>query len=46
MFVLPHFAEKTATSAEIKKAYYRAAKDCHPDKTDDPRAEEMFKLVR
>jgi hypothetical protein len=37
--------EKTATSAEIKKAYYRAAKDCHPDKTDDPRAEEMFKLV-
>jgi len=37
--------EKTATSAEIKKAYYKAAKDCHPDKTDDPRAEEMFKLV-
>jgi curved DNA-binding protein CbpA len=37
--------EKTATPSEIKKAYYKAAKDCHPDKTDDPRAEEMFKLV-
>eukprot|EP01127_Copromyxa_protea_P006108 TRINITY_DN1591_c1_g1_i1.p1 TRINITY_DN1591_c1_g1~~TRINITY_DN1591_c1_g1_i1.p1 ORF type:complete len:649 (-),score=239.85 TRINITY_DN1591_c1_g1_i1:65-1840(-) len=35
--------EQTATMAEIKKAYYKKAKDCHPDKTDDPNAEEIFK---
>jgi len=37
--------EKTATPAEIKKAYYKAAQQCHPDKTDDPGAEEQFKLI-
>lgn len=37
--------DKKATQADIKKAYYRKAKDCHPDKTDDPKAEEQFKLI-
>jgi len=37
--------ERTATPSEIKKAYYKQAQTCHPDKTDDPRAEEQFKLI-
>eukprot|EP01126_Amoeba_proteus_P002776 TRINITY_DN10895_c0_g1_i18.p1 TRINITY_DN10895_c0_g1~~TRINITY_DN10895_c0_g1_i18.p1 ORF type:complete len:733 (-),score=248.59 TRINITY_DN10895_c0_g1_i18:1602-3626(-) len=37
--------DKKASAAEIKKAYYKKAKDCHPDKTEDPRAEEQFKLI-
>ena len=36
----------TATAADIKKAYYKAAIKCHPDKhPDDPEAEEKFKKV-
>lgn len=40
--------EKTATTAEIKKAYKRIAKTCHPDKfPDDPERESLFrKLVQ
>eukprot|EP01126_Amoeba_proteus_P053998 TRINITY_DN6610_c0_g1_i1.p1 TRINITY_DN6610_c0_g1~~TRINITY_DN6610_c0_g1_i1.p1 ORF type:complete len:697 (+),score=206.58 TRINITY_DN6610_c0_g1_i1:219-2309(+) len=37
--------DKKASAADIKRAYYKKAKDCHPDKTDDPRAEEQFKLI-
>lgn len=29
--------EKTASAGEIKKAYFKKAKECHPDKfPDDP----------
>mmetsp|Transcript_125894 Transcript_125894/g.187913 ORF Transcript_125894/g.187913 Transcript_125894/m.187913 type:complete len:448 (-) Transcript_125894:11-1354(-) len=34
-----------ATSSQIKKAYYKKAMVCHPDKNPSPEAEEMFKKV-
>lgn len=35
-----------ATSGEIKKAYYRKAKECHPDKhPDDPEAAAKFQKI-
>ena len=36
---------KTATDAEIKKAYRKIAKRDHPDLTDDPAAHERFKAA-
>ncbi|KAJ2794520.1 Chaperone protein dnaJ [Coemansia guatemalensis] len=37
--------ERTATEAEIKKAYRKSALTFHPDKNKAPRADEAFKLV-
>ena len=36
--------QPTATQSEIKKAYYKVAKETHPDKVgkDDPQAKEKF----
>lgn len=37
---------KTASDADIKKAYRKVARSCHPDlKPDDPKAEEKFKAA-
>ncbi len=37
--------ERTASEAEIKKAFRRKARECHPDVCDDHDAEERFKSV-
>jgi curved DNA-binding protein CbpA len=36
---------RNATPEEIKEAYWRLAKEYHPDKTPSPEAEERFKHV-
>jgi curved DNA-binding protein CbpA len=36
---------RDATPAQIKKAYYQKARDYHPDKNENPQAEEIFKLI-
>eukprot|EP00930_Biecheleria_cincta_P055066 TRINITY_DN41439_c0_g1_i1.p1 TRINITY_DN41439_c0_g1~~TRINITY_DN41439_c0_g1_i1.p1 ORF type:complete len:561 (+),score=117.04 TRINITY_DN41439_c0_g1_i1:21-1703(+) len=35
----------TATAAEIRKAYFRRSKQCHPDKTSDDGAKERFQVI-
>jgi molecular chaperone DnaJ len=37
--------ERTATEAEIKKAFRSLARELHPDVSDDPGAEERFKEI-
>ena len=37
--------QKDATDSEIRKAYYRLAREWHPDKNKSPDAEEMFKKI-
>lgn len=37
---------KTATSAEIKSAFRKLAKEFHPDVNKDPKAEEKFKEIQ
>ncbi len=38
--------EKNATQEEIKKAYRKLARECHPDTCkDDPKAEQKFKAI-
>ncbi|RJG07947.1 molecular chaperone DnaJ [Noviherbaspirillum cavernae] len=37
--------ERTATAAEIKKAYRKLAHEYHPDVSKDPRGEEKFKDI-
>jgi molecular chaperone DnaJ len=37
--------ERTATEADIKKAFRKLARELHPDVSDDPNAEERFKEV-
>jgi curved DNA-binding protein CbpA len=36
---------KTASQKEVKLAYYKAAKEWHPDKNPGPEAEEKFKAI-
>jgi len=36
---------RNATPEQIKEAYWRLAKEYHPDKNPSPEAEEMFKLI-
>ncbi len=35
----------SATASEIKKAYFKAALTCHPDKSDDPEAKATFQKL-
>ena len=37
---------KDASSAEIKRAYRKLARQYHPDRNDDPAAEERFKRIQ
>jgi curved DNA-binding protein CbpA len=36
---------RTATDREIKVAYFKAARQWHPDKNKGPEAEEVFKSL-
>lgn len=36
---------KDATTATIKRAYYKQAREFHPDKNEEPGAEEVFKMI-
>jgi DnaJ homolog subfamily C member 9 len=37
--------ERTASASQIKKAYFKAALTCHPDKCADENAKEQFQLL-
>ena len=37
--------DRTASKAEIKRAYRKLSQECHPDINKDPGAEERFKLI-
>ena len=37
---------KDASDAEIKRAYRKLARQYHPDRNDDPAAEERFKRIQ
>jgi DnaJ-class molecular chaperone len=36
---------KDANTAQIKKAYYKMARQYHPDQSEDPNADEIFKCI-